>query len=334
MKSILKILALLLVLTAVILIGREWIYQNNLENTVSADTSEVLFKIEQGETADQIAKKLADSDLVVSAGALTRYLKASKLDDKLRFGRYILARNLTIPELASRLTSDEAGQIKVRLPEGFTIAQMDEYLAEHFIINQGELIRCASECDFSDISFLSSEPDNVKQRLEGYLFPDTYFHDARSVTAKEIIHRALIEMSRKLEKLNIDQNRINEVLTMASLLEKETWTKQEKPVVAGILWARLHDGMRLDVDATTRYAVGKLKAPLTQQDLHFNDSYNTRYVHGLPPGPICAFSENSLRAATNPEETDYRYYLHDSDGVIHYAKTLEGHNLNVAKWLR
>jgi UPF0755 protein len=126
---------------------------------------------------------------------------------------------------------------------------------------------------------------------------------------------------------------IHQIVTMASLIEKESRKDEEKPIIAGILWKRLEEGMILGVDATVRFALNKWTAPLTVADLNTDSPYNTRKKGGLPPGPISNFSLSSLRAAIMPEASEYYYYLHGNDGQIRYGRTNEEHNENKRNYL-
>ncbi|MEJ2347990.1 MAG: endolytic transglycosylase MltG, partial [Patescibacteria group bacterium] len=136
---------------------------------------------------------------------------------------------------------------------------------------------------------------------------------------------------------------LNQIITLASLLERETITNEERPVVAGILWKRVEAGWPLQVDAAVQYAIatadcqGKIECEwwpiLTKEDLAINSSYNTYKYPGLPPAPIASPGLSSIKAAIFPEDSPYWFYLHDADGEIHYAETLEEHNANVSRYL-
>jgi len=128
----------------------------------------------------------------------------------------------------------------------------------------------------------------------------------------------------------------DQAIILASLIERETKTDEERPVVAGILIKRLNSGWPLQIDASVQYAVGSEKEwwpVLTLDDLSVKSGYNTYMNQGLPPTPIASPGLSSIKAAFNPEESDYWYYIHDTKGQIHYAKTLEEHNANIAKYL-
>jgi len=174
--------------------------------------------------------------------------------------------------------------------------------------------------------------------LEGYLFPDTYFVNPDEFVAKFFLERMLGTFrTRVVEVLESDivssGRSLEEIVTMASLIERETKTDEERPMVAGILWKRFDAKQGLDVDATVRYALQKPVEPLTKNDLENRSPYNTRRFAGLPPGPIANPGLKSTQAALHPTESRYWYYLHGSDGVIRYAETNEEHNANKVKYL-
>ena len=121
---------------------------------------------------------------------------------------------------------------------------------------------------------------------------------------------------------------------MASIVEREERDPAERPTVAGILWNRYDANIGLGADATVLYGLGRTKGGLSYEDLQSDSPYNTRKYAGLPPTPISNPNISSIRAALYPEDTDYWYYLHDSDGGIHYAKTLDEHNVNKARYIR
>ena len=175
-------------------------------------------------------------------------------------------------------------------------------------------------------------------RLEGYLFPDTYYVDPNEFVAKFFLERMLGTFrDRVMNGLNDDlvlsKRSLGDIIIMASLIEREAANDIERPVIAGILWKRFDAKQGLAVDATIRYVLGKETEPLTKKDLEIDSRYNTRKYAGLPPGPIASPGLASIRAALHPEESLYWYYLHGSGGLIHYAETNDAHNVNKAKYL-
>ena len=142
--------------------------------------------------------------------------------------------------------------------------------------------------------------------------------------------------NKKVEKLNLtllSDNELNKIVTMASLIEKEAGNNEEMPFISGILSNRLKKNMPLQVDASFIYLLGKKSSDLTKDDLKIDSPYNTYVNKGLPPGPINNPGMNAILASLNPAKTPYYFYLHDKDGIIHYAKTFEEHKINKRKYL-
>ncbi|MDP2691639.1 MAG: endolytic transglycosylase MltG [bacterium] len=314
-------------------------YENYLVTPVDPDaTARITFTIAEGETGKTIAAKLAELELIPSEWAFYQYIKEENIAPRLEAGKFILKKSYTIPEIAQYLTQSRTDELVVTIREGLTVNQVDDYLSENSILPSGSFLECARKCEpQNNESFFSSKPDD--QSYEGYLFPDTYFVDPETVTPQNLFNRMIDNFTNKLNselRSNIAKRgySIHQIVTMASLIEKESQTADEKPIISGILWKRLEEGIALGVDATVRYAVSKWTGGLTQDDLNTNSPYNTRKRTGLPPGPISNFSLESLKAAISPEASDYYYYLHGDDGQIHYARTNEEHNQNKQKYLQ
>jgi UPF0755 protein len=263
------------------------------------------------------------------------------MDRALKSGVFLVPLRADYASIAAILIEGNGKEMAVTIPEGFTVAQIDALLTEKGVLQSGDLLACARECDFSTFSFLPSRgatDTSPGTRLEGYLFPDTYFIDVSDFRAKFFLERLLgIFRERVIEDLAQDfmvsERPLHDVVVMASLIERETRAEDERPIVSGILWKRFDSGRALDVDATVRYVLGKIIAPLTKDDLEVDSPYNTRKYPGLPPGPIANPGIESIRAALHPEDSSYWYYLHGENGDIHYAETNDEHNENKARYL-
>jgi len=219
----------------------------------------------------------------------------------------------------------------VTILEGWTVKQIASYLEESGLTTADEFLSCVKTCEFK-FDFLP------KNSLEGYLYPDTYFINSATFDNKVFIQRLINTLNNKLTAADWNAveksgHTFSEILTMASIVEREERNSNERSIVAGILWNRFNAGQGLGADATVLYALGRTKGGLTYDELQIDSPYNTRKYKGLPPTPICNPSISSIRAALYPEKTDYWYYLHDSDGKIHYAKTNDQHNENKRKYL-
>lgn len=175
----------------------------------------------------------------------------------------------------------------------------------------------------------------IENSKEGYLYPDTYLLNVESMP-QEIIDKLQNELYAQIKDLNISDDKLNQVLTFASIIQRESVPKVDAKLVAGILQNRLNRKMPLQVDATVQYALGSEKAwwpRITSADYQIDHPYNTYKIKTLPPGPICAAGIDAIKAALNPQKTEYLYYLHDRNMVIHPSVTFSQHQSNMRAYL-
>ncbi len=336
MMSPKRVILLLLVIAAFTTL---W-YLRALTPVDGGDDARQAVTIPQGATAGDIASILGGKGIIRSSFAFGIYTRYHKVQAQMKAGGYVFRKSQGVPEIVTVLTRGFGEEATVTIPEGYTVADIDVLLAEQGIIESGALVTCAQTCDFSAFTFLPSPTGLLPRggRVEGYLYPDTYFILKDDFEPQAFLERLLTTFRKRVvESLATDidasGHTLHEIITMASLIEEETRNAEERPVVSGILWKRLDAGMSLGVDAAVRYALSKQSAPLTKDDLAVDSPYNLRKVRGLPPGPIANPSLSSIEAALRPEETTYWYYLHDSQGTIHYAVTNDEHNENRARYL-
>lgn len=197
-------------------------------------------------------------------------------------------------------------EVKITIPEGYTLKDISEKFKRFK--------------NFNKENFLASAK-------EGYLFPDTYFFDM-SETEQEVIKKMEDNFEKKVGDIEPG------IVIMASLLEKEAITKQDKKIISGILWKRIKANMPLQVDACFKYICDKTSEELTLDDLKIDSPYNTYANKGLPPASICNPGLESIEAAKNPTSSSYWYYLSDKNSVIYYAKDFDEHKRNKEKYLR
>lgn len=336
-----KLLAFIGILALLLWIGWRFFYALGMRAVDAESEARIPVTIATGSSTADIAQELEDKGIIRSPLAFKAYVKKAGLAGKLQAGSFVLQPSMTSQEVAEALTQGKTQEMSVTIPEGYTVEDIDELLTEKGLIESGELIACASSCDFSTFNFLPTGTNQAKRggKLEGYLYPDTYFVAADDFVPKFFAERMLgtfrtrvvNDVASDIEKSG---RTLHEIITMASLIEEETRTDAERAVVAGILWKRFDEGMGLYVDASNRYIADKPTAALTAADLDADTPYNLRRYRGLPPGPIANPSLASIKAALNPESSPYYYYLHGTDGQIRYAVTNDEHNLNKAKYLR
>lgn len=297
-------------------------------NTPNSDsTSRVSIEISKGSTLDQIADILQEKELIRDSWVFKIFAKWNGLATKFQAGEFIIQKNLTFAEIAEILQHGKGQEIKITIPEGYTIAQIDDLLAKKSLIQAGEFKECASFCDFS-----FSLPS-----LEGYLYPSTYYVNPKTFSEKLFISRLYNTFRQQIAPLQPalqnSKRTLDQIVIMASMIEREAFSDEEMPIIAGILWKRLDEGMQLGVDATTRYELNEWKRPLYTEDFEKDSPYNTRRQYGLPPTAISNPSIEAFKAALSPQTTEYYYYLHDTSGQIRYGRTLDEHVQNKQKYL-
>lgn len=334
------LLAFIVLVGSVAVASTLW-YQQELKPVDSASSQRITVTVEQGMSVEQIADLLQERGLIRSVRAFRLYLRFTGEDRGIKAGRFILQPSQSVQEIVDILRSGRGEEIVLTIPEGYTVTDIDKLLVDSGLAEAGAFVRCAQECDLSDVWFLP-ESVGLAERggiVEGYLYPDTYFVEAQQFDIEQFMRRLLHTFEQKVieafpEQLARSDRSLHEAITMASLIEKEASNDTERPIIAGILWKRYSEGLGLGVDATVRYILNKPTTAITVADLNTNSPYNTRKFRGLPPGPIASPGQQSIVAAFNPSETEYWYYLHDPEGRIYYAKTNEEHNINRYLYLR
>lgn len=291
------------------------------ENTIAPPrnfSSGALVRIVHGSSTPEIAQELTSAHIIQHPLLLRAVLRIAGKGDEVRTGVYKFDAPENLFSVAYRLVTGAYGILPARITfiEGFTNREAAEQVA-------------AALPDMSTSDFLAASAGQ-----EGYLFPDTYFFQP-GVEPKDIVAAMRANFDTKIASLVLPRDRtLTDVVTMASLVEKEARTSIDKRIVAGILWNRIKLGMPLQVDAVFGYIFSRDTYSPSPTDLQAKSPYNT-YTHvGLPPGPIDNPGLDSLEAAANPTPTKYLYYLTGNDGLMHYATTYAGHQANLRKYLR
>lgn len=330
----------LLALLAIILLGTFSWYFLSLRPVNAADASRKNIKIESGMSVNAIAAMLQEKQIVRSARAFSLYVRFHNAESSIQAGDFVLQPLMTVEEIVRTLNKGYSEEVTITIPEGYTVKDIDALLVKKELIKDGEFLACAQTCDFSGFSFLPQAAALAKRggKVEGYLFPDTYFVIRDGFTPEKFLIRLLGTFrTRVVEGLKDDitasKRSLHDIVTMASLIEEETRTNDERAIISGILWKRFRENVGLGVDATVRYIVEKPTAAITLTDLDIDSAYNLRKYRGLPPGPIANSGLESIKAALYPEESKYWYYLHGKDGQIRYAETNDGHNRNKRLYL-
>ncbi len=325
-KIVLIGLLILTVLTPLVI----YLYFQSQLKPVSTQDTPIRFVINPGQPLKHIAANLEEQKLIRSALAFRILVTQMSITTKIQAGDYRLKPNQTSQDIAKTLTHG-ALDIWITFPEGKRIEEQAQILEEK--LN-----------DSTNDNYRFNKEEYIAEAVEGYMFPDTYLIP-KDASASAVAEKLRSTFDAKVGKALLSKglkNRLteNQVVILASLIEREAKTIEEKAIIAGILHNRLRIGMALQVDATVQYGKGYDVAkkswwpPVFLEEYKTVQSkYNTYLISGLPPAPIANPGLESIRAAAEPAETDYLYYLHDSEGKIHYAKTVEEHGQNIRDYL-
>lgn len=296
------------------------------------ENGEIKVVIPENATGREAGRILAEKKLVRSSFLFWLYTRVKGLDGQLKAGEYRFGSPLPLPELVRQLTRGQPEMIRITVPEGYTVEEIAALLEEKGIVKKEVFLQEAENGLFS-YPFLDGLPPGPK-RLEGYLFPDTYYVN-KKISAHELIDLMIGRFSEELKALDY-LARVQEAgltlhaaVTIASLVEREAKADEERALIAGVIFNRLRAGMPLQIDATVQYALGGPYRPnLTYQDLEVDSAYNTYKISGLPPTPIACPGRASLLAAVSPRQNDYLYYVARPDGTHAFARTLAEHEEN------
>ncbi|WOO87481.1 endolytic transglycosylase MltG [Mollicutes bacterium LVI A0039] len=331
-KLLIILIVLLLMIIGVLSFFLYERYSN--EQKYTSETQEV-FVIESGQSKKTILNNLKDAKLIDSV-LLTQYdLKVNKIS--IYAGEFGLTQAMTDQEVLSVITQPTSNISNgFLITEGATIDTIASNLAEYTDVNDSDqefieywsdpntLNKLISEYDFITTEVLN---EDLLFPLEGYFFPATY-ELPKDASPSEATKVFLDKMNTELQKLNLSNSQytVHQLLTLASVVERETLHVNDKPIVAEVFYNRLDADMPLQSDITVLYAKQEHKEEVLYSDLEFESPFNTYLNKGLPPGPISTVSITSLEATINPDSNDYIYFFADQNtGEIYYSKTIEEH---------
>ncbi|MBT4723001.1 endolytic transglycosylase MltG [Candidatus Falkowbacteria bacterium] len=311
-------------------------YYSSEVNVVNKGTDErKSFVIEKGEGISDISEKLKDQGFIKNESAFKLHVIFSGQKSKFQNGEYSLPTNLSIKDLVDKIVNVRwtLEENEIILIEGWNIVEMDEYLAGENVIKSGELLEYSETIKNKDYDFLADRTDHTN--LIGYLYPDTYriYVDA---TVEDIVEKMLLNFDNKLtdemrKEIKKQGKTIHEVLTLASIVEREMFGYENRRVVAGVFQNRLDIGMALQSDATVNYITKKGTTRPTYADLEIDNRYNTYKYSGLPPGPINNPSIESIKSVIYYKDVPYMYFLTTPENEIVFSETHEEHVANTHK---
>ncbi len=290
----------------------------------------VVVEIAEGASLSDVAERLQRQKLIKSDWAFVWMGRLEGLDRKVIPGEYEFHGGLPPSTILEQIIKGEVIQHTVTIPEGFSMRQIAEVLHEQDLADRDAFLQCAKDQAF--IQTLSLSVDT----LEGYLFPDTY-RFARHMSPERLIETMVAKFKQtvreedhgRAEELDLS---LHEVVTLASVIEKETARPDERTLISGVFHNRLQKDIPLQSDPTVIYAVHQFDGNLRKKDLSIDSPYNTYRVVGLPPGPIANPGRAAIHAALYPETTEYLYFVSRNDGSHEFSTTLAEHNRAVRKY--
>jgi len=286
--------------------------------------------IPEGSTFQHVAGLLERERLVKSRSAFVLLGKALEADRKIRPGEYELSPAMAPADILSKLLAGRVVLHAVTIPEGYTMVQIADVLAQHRITDRAEFLRLAKDKSFIKTLGISAET------LEGYLYPDTY-RFPKPVPAKEVI-RTMVEQLNQVVTPDWQSRAkdihltLHQVLTLASVIEKETGSGEERPQISSVFHNRLQKKIPLQSDPTVIYGLPDFDGNLHKKDLSHPSPYNTYRWAGLPPGPIANPGAQAIRATLYPAVSPYLYFVSKNDGTHQFSATLVEHNKAVEKY--
>ncbi|WP_440895921.1 endolytic transglycosylase MltG [Amphibacillus sp. Q70] len=337
------VFGLIVLFTVLIIFGGKSLYDYVMTGLSPADPdNDELTEIEVplGSSSSTIANILEEEGIINDGFMFRLYIKVNNYAD-FQAGEYELSPSMTLAEVSETLQTGSVTQdslFSVTIPEGRTIEEIAELYENSAGIDSDEFIGLMQDEDYiSELielypDLLSEEilQDDIRYPLEGYLFAATYPVYEENPEIDDLVRMMLDKSSEVLQDYYPEINEledfsVHDVMTFASLIEREARDEEERKLISGVFYNRLEEGMRLETDPTVLYAHGEHKDRLLLDDLEIESPYNTYHIHGLPIGPISNFGTSSLEAVLEPTETDYLFFVAAPDGEIYYSETFKEH---------
>jgi UPF0755 protein len=322
-KNLFKVFLFCLVAIAFIS-GGIFYYRNEvISHPLKSNEKKLQFTVNNGENLSDVINTLNNKKIIKSKYFITQYINRSSISQSVKPGVYSFNENIPLEKfiryLNKGIKDDEA--VKVVIPEGYDVEHIAAVLDKKGIISKADFMKSCGEYKLPD--FIKSD-SRRKYTLEGYLFPDTY-EFLKGTDGKEIIDVMLKRFSEEINNIqkktgkNINKEDLDKIIIMASIVEKEVERQDERGKAASVFYNRLSKDMKLQSCATVLYALGVHKDKLYYNDLKVNSPYNTYIVKGLPVGPISCPGIECIKAAINPEKTNYLFFVSKNDGTHFFS---------------
>lgn len=333
MKKIIYIILLVCILFGI------WFFYSEIYTAEAQKTEKIIFEVKAGESVYRLAERLENEGVIRSAWFFKKYLAWKNIDKKVNIGEFEVAMPITLVRVVEALSQPGLSEEVITIIPGWDIRNVSEYFEDlgkfptkeiNDLLGLPAIQNKVTKLNW-DLKILQDKPSNVS--YEGYLAPDTY-RIYKNASLESILKKLIQQRDKQItdqmwQDIRKSSKSFHEILVMASILEKEVKTFEDKQKVADIFWRRLAINWALQADSTVHYVVGNTGTIFTTAGERSVDSlWNTYKYPGLPPSPICNPSLESIRAAIYPEKNNDWYFLTDKDGKVYYAETLGEHNAN------
>ncbi|NEZ45977.1 endolytic transglycosylase MltG [Clostridium niameyense] len=303
----------------IIIIGSLFVQRRTIIKPLKSSEKKVQVVVNKNENLNDIVDKLSSEKKLRGKIFIKKYIAKKNISQKTVAGKYTFSNKISLNNFLLDLNKgifDET-PVRVTIPEGYSIEQIGNKLEQQGIIKKEDFIETVKK--YKTPSYIKKDSKR-KYSLEGYLFPDTY-EFFKGMEGKVIVDKMLsrfqyvISQIEKEKNLKIDENDMDNIINMASVIEKEAQKSIERDKISSVFYNRLEKNMKLESCATVLYALGQHKNKLYYKDLKTKSDYNTYLHKGLPIGPICSPGKNSIVAALKPEKTNYLYFVSKNDGT-------------------
>lgn len=325
----------------VIIIGGLFYFYHKINYSKGLASQPKIMEIEKGDNFLEVGSKLKEQNLISERVYFVYYMWSRDMGDKIMAGKYEINPQFTIPEIARIITEGEvfSNQVKITFPEGWASKEMGLRIKNNGLDNENSFSELVKDAEYFKNEYGYKFLDDVPRGkgLEGFLFPDTYFF-SKDATSEAIIKKMLDNFDSKLtdelrKEIESQDKDVYEILTMASVIENEVRSEEDRKIASDIFWGRISIGQPLQSCATLAYILGVNKKQYSFEDTRVDSPYNTYLNKGLPPSPISNPGIVSIKAAIYPTKTNYNYFLSDpATGKTIFSSTIEEHNANKVKY--
>lgn len=310
------LVAIILIIISVFFV----MYSKIINNPISVD-KDIIIEVQEGDTFYGIIDALNDENLINGIPFIKGYIMISGIDVEVKPGIHNVEKNISLKELIEKLNEEDKNYNMFTVPEGYTVEDIAKKLDDENIVSKEEFIKAVEDYDLP--TYVKSDP-NKKYNLEGYLFPDTYTLRLE-FTVEDIIKIMLdrfeVAIATASDETNkeINSEDIEEIITIASIIEREAVLSEERKIISSVIQNRVKSDMMLQIDATVIYSLGKHVEIVSYDNLEVDSPYNTYKYYGLPIGPISNPGLESIIAAIEPDETDYLFYVLKDDNSHYFT---------------